>query len=144
MTGLSNGSKAILEWPHIVTPDEADELGHANNLAYLQWMNAAAVAHSTALGWSTQRYLEQRQGWVVRRHEIEYLHPARPGAELVIRTWVRSLGKASSWRAYEILNRQNIQRFAQGQTLWAWINYDTGRPGRIPQELIEAFPVLGI
>jgi acyl-CoA thioester hydrolase len=131
----------FFEWPHLVTPDEADELGHANNEAYLHWMNAAAVAHSTALGWSTQSYIDQGRGWVVRRHEIEYLRPVRPATKVVVRTWVRSLDKASSWRAYHILAFPDMNCAARGQTLWAWISYSTGRLAKIPPEILAAFPV---
>jgi acyl-CoA thioester hydrolase len=132
---------AVFEWAHVVGAEEADELGHASNEAYLRWMNAAAVAHSTELGWPTQRYLAQGQGWVVRRHELEYFRPARPGMEIVVRTWVRSFEKASSWRCYDIEASREPLRLASGRTLWVWINYQTGRLGRIPAEVRAAFPV---
>jgi acyl-CoA thioester hydrolase len=132
----------VFEWPHVVRGDEVDELGHANNEAYLHWMNSAAVAHSAALGWPTATYLQQGQGWVVRRHEIEYLHPVKPETRLVVRTWVEGFEKASSWRAYAVIVPPNDTLAARGRTLWAWINYATGRPARIPPGVLAAFPVL--
>lgn len=125
----------------MVTPGEVDELGHANNEAYLHWMNSAAVAHSASLGWPAEAYLRQGQGWVVRRHEIEYLHPVPPGANLIVRTWVQSFEKASSWRQYEVIISANRHVVARGRTLWAWIDYTTKRPSRIPSYLISAFPI---
>lgn len=136
-----NSMHAIFEWPHTVLDAEADELGHANNEVYLRWMNTAAVAHSAALGWPMERYFARGEGWVVRRHEIEYLRPARPGLEIVVRTWVRNFDKASSWRDYAILARPDGLRLAEGATLWVWINYRTGRLSRIPAEVAAAFPV---
>ncbi len=133
---------AVFEWLHTVTPDEVDELGHANNEVYLRWMNQAAVAHSAALGWSFEGYARLGHGWVVRRHEIEYLRPAPPGAPLVIRTWVRTMDRATSWRCHQCLLLPERQLAARAQTLWAWINYRTGRPGRIPPEVASAFPVV--
>ncbi len=133
--------KTVFEWPHQVAADETDELGHANNEAYLRWMNAAAVAHTTALGWPPHAYLNQGQGWVVRRHEIEYLRPAQPGTDLVVRTWVRAIDRATSLRCYAIARRTDQALLARGQTLWAWIHFGTGRPARIPPAVSAAFPV---
>ncbi len=41
----------VFEYSHVVDPQEIDELGHANNVAYVAWLQAAAVAHSAAQGW---------------------------------------------------------------------------------------------
>jgi acyl-CoA thioester hydrolase len=133
---------AVFEWLHVVRTNELDQLGHANNEAYLRWMNQAAVAHSAALGWPVEAYFRQGQGWVVRRHEIEYLRPAQPGAELTVRTWVQTIDKASSWRCYAILTRNERVLLARGRTLWAWINYQTGRLSRIPPAVSAAFTVV--
>ena len=47
---------AVFLHPHRVHEDEIDVLGHANNLAYLKWMLAAALAHSDVQGWPADRY----------------------------------------------------------------------------------------
>src|SRR5579863_114830 len=75
---------AIYAHSHVVTPDEIDGLGHVNNLHYLKWMQTAAVAHSAAQGWPTERYREIRSAWVVRAHRIEYRQPAFVNDELII------------------------------------------------------------
>lgn len=132
---------AVFEWKHEVRPDEADALGHANNEAYLRWMNRAATAHSAALGWPVEAYLQLGQGWVVRRHEIDYVRPALPGDRIVIRTWIQSVEKAVSWRGYEVVTPADGVLRARGRTLWVWINYRTGRPTRLPGHVRTAFPI---
>ncbi len=132
---------SVFEWPHTVLPAEIDELGHANNQVYIGWLNQAAIAHSSAAGWTMERYFQLGEGWVVRRHEIEYLRPAAPHTQIVVRTWIRSFDKASSWRCYAVLAHDQMV-LAKGQTLWAWINYKTGRLGRIPANFISAFTVV--
>jgi acyl-CoA thioester hydrolase len=134
---------AVFEWSHKVEAVEVDELGHANNLACLRWMNAAAVAHSAALGWPMENYFKQGHGWVVRRHEVEYLRPAPPDAAIIVRTWVQTVERASSWRCYEVRLGGSEQVIARGRTLWAWVDYRTGRPARIPATVAAAFPVVG-
>src|SRR3982750_860239 len=85
-----------------VVEGDIDNLGHASNLVYLRWVQEAALAHSTALGFSEQAYLRSGEVWVVRRHEIEYLRAAVKGDRLRIETRVASMKVANSVRKTEI------------------------------------------
>lgn len=133
---------AVFDYPHTVQPAEIDALGHANNVAYVAWMQAAAVAHSEAQGWSGARYRQLGQGWVVRAHAIEYLQPAELHDRLVIRTWVASMKKATSLRRYRILRLEDGTLLAAAETRWAFIDYATGQPTRIPTAVAQAFTVV--
>src|SRR5438477_13055366 len=126
---------AIFEYPHVVTDAEIDDvLRHVNNLAYLKWMQSAAMAHSAAQGWPTEAYLKLGAGWVVRSHEIEYRSPALPGDEIIVRTWVADLGKATSLRRYHIVRAVGAQEtiLAVAATDWAFIQFANHLPRRIP------------
>jgi acyl-CoA thioester hydrolase len=135
---------AIFEYRHSVTDAEIDDvLRHVNNLAYLKWMQMAAMAHSAAQGWPTEAYLKLGAGWVVRSHQIEYLSPALPGDEIVVRTWVADLGKATSLRRYKIV-RGGAQEtvLAVAATDWAFIQFANHVPRRIPPEVAGAFEIV--
>jgi acyl-CoA thioester hydrolase len=131
----------VYEHPHTVSPDEIDELGHANNVVYVAWMQEAAVRHSALLGWTTERYLELGVGWVARRHTIEYLRPAFAGDELIVETRVANMKKVTSQRIYRIFRRSDGELLARATTDWAFVNYATGRPTRVPAEIADAFPI---
>lgn len=133
---------AIFEHPHVVLEAEIDVLGHANNLAYLAWMQAAAVAHSAAQGWPTERYQELGAGWVVRSHQIEYLRPAFAGDCLVVYTWVATFRKVTSLRRYRIVRQSDQRVLSTAATDWAFVNYTTGQPTRLPQGLADAFELV--
>jgi acyl-CoA thioester hydrolase len=133
---------AIYEHPHVVQDAEIDVLGHASNLAYLGWMQAAALAHSAAQGWPAERYRELGVGWVVRSHQIQYLRPAFAGEELVVRTWVATFRKVTSLRRYKIIRVADQRVLATAATDWAFINYQTGQPTRLPPELAGAFELV--
>jgi acyl-CoA thioester hydrolase len=124
---------------HTVTEDEIDEQGHVNNVVYVAWMQDAAVAHSAALGWTAERYLEYGAGWVARRHEIVYLRPALAGDEVVIETQVAEMKKATSLRRYRIVRPSDGAILAKAETDWAFINYATGRPTRIPPDVVAVY-----
>jgi acyl-CoA thioester hydrolase len=132
----------VFQHPHTVSADEIDEQGHANNVVYVGWMQAAAIAHSAALGWTAERYAAMGCGWVARRHTIDYLQPAYAGEQLIVETQVTDMKKVTSTRVYRILRRSDGAVLAKGETNWAFINYATGKPTRIPAEIAEAFPVL--
>jgi acyl-CoA thioester hydrolase len=132
---------AIYEHPHTVAAGEIDELGHASNVVYLQWTQAAAIAHSAAQGWPGEAYRRIGAGFVVRSHQIEYLRPALRGDQLIIRTWVADFRRASSLRRYEI-RHQGGGLLARAETLWAFVNLANGRPARIPLEVQAAFEIV--
>jgi acyl-CoA thioester hydrolase len=136
---------AVFEYPHVVADAEIDDvLRHVNNLAYLKWMQAAAMAHSAAQGWPAEAYLKLGAGWVVRSHQIEYLSPALPGDEIVVRTWVADLGKATSLRRYKVVRGAGAQEtiLAVAATDWAFIQFANHRPRRIPAEVASAFEIV--
>ena len=126
---------------HEVTVVDADidNLGHASNLVYLRWVQDAALAHSTALGFSEQAYLQRGQAWVVRRHEIEYLRAAVAGDRLRIETRVSTMKVANSVRRTEIFRAGEL--LCRASTDWVYVDLSRARPLRIPPELRDAFPL---
>lgn len=133
---------AIYEHAHVVMPDEIDVLGHASNVAYITWMQSAALAHSAVQGWPGEAYQKLGLGWVVRSHQITYQRPAMAGDELIVRTWVADFKRVTSLRRYDILRRADGKSLAIAATDWAFINYSTGLPTRVPAEVIAAFELV--
>ncbi len=127
---------------HVVQTDEIDDLGHANNVFYIAWLQDAAVAHSAAQGWPGPRYHALGQGWVVRSHAIEYLLPAFAGDHVVVETWVASMKKVTSLRRYQIIRQGDGALLATAETNWAFVDLVTGKPVRIPPEVAAAFVVV--
>jgi len=132
---------ALFHFSHRVSPDDIDELGHASNIAYVKWMQAAALAHSAEQGWPAEAYQALGAGWVVRSHHIEYRQPAYAGDEIVIRTWVAGMQKVTSLRRYEIIRPQDDTVLVEAATDWAFIHYATGVPKRIPVEISQSFQI---
>jgi acyl-CoA thioester hydrolase len=128
----------FFEYKLTVSEQEIDELNHAGNYHYVKWMQEAAIAHSTALGWSTQKYLELGAGWVVRSHNIVYLKPAFEGDSIIVKTWVSNMKAVTSLRHYEICNEAG-EILAKAETEWAFINYEKQSPVRIPAVISENF-----
>jgi acyl-CoA thioester hydrolase len=133
---------AVLEWMHVASHRDMDDLGHVNNISYLKWMQSAALAHSAAQGWPLEAYRALGQGWVVRSHHIEYLASAKRGDAIIVRTWVANLKKVTSLRRFEIVRTVDQVLLARAATDWAFVEYSTATPKRIPPEVAAAFEIV--
>ena len=130
-----------------VTEECIDSLGHASNVAYVQWIQDAAVAHSVAVGLDLGGYQRIGAVFVIRRHEVDYLRPVLRGARLEVRTWIDSVMAAKCKRATEIVriadDREPAPEIvcARAMTTWGFVEMSAGRPTRIPDEVRAAFGV---
>jgi acyl-CoA thioester hydrolase len=133
---------AIFEHHLTVTPEHIDRLGHVNNLEYLRWALAAAIAHSAVQGWPTEAYEKIGAGFVVRSHEIKYLQSAFEGDEVTVRTWVADFRRLSCMRRYRIIRRAGDVVLATAATEWAFVKFDGFSLARIPPEVAGAFEIV--
>ncbi len=123
----------------IVEENDIDALGHANNVAYLRWVQDIAVAHSDAVGLTFSRYGELGGVFVVRRHELDYLRPALRGEALEVRTWIPTAMAAKCVRRTEIRRLHDLETLLQAETVWGFVDVARGRPTRIPDSVRQAF-----
>jgi acyl-CoA thioester hydrolase len=121
-----------------VVPETVDANRHMNNVAYVQWMQTAAMRHAAASGCTAET---ERLGasWVVRAHRIEYLAPAFAGDRIRVSTWVEDFRKVRSLRRYEFVRAGDGIVIAQGETDWVFVDAATGRPRRIPDTIRASF-----
>lgn len=121
------------------TQQDVDELGHISNIAYVRWVQEAAVAHSSAVGFTPETYLLEQAIFVVRRHEVDYLLPAYAGEQIELVTQVLWWRGAQSERSTRIVRGADGQLLAQALTRWVYVDTRTGKPRRIPRALEAAF-----
>lgn len=133
---------AIYVHTHTVTAAETDWQGHANNVSYFHWLQDAAVDHSSAQGWNASRYKDAGIAWVARSHYIEYRSPCRAGDVINVRTWCASFRRATSVRRYRIMRPQDNLCIAVAETKWAFVDWQTGKPRRIHDEVSSTFDIV--
>lgn len=132
---------AIYRLELVVPPEAVDRNRHVNNVAYVQWMQDAAIAHSTAVG-CTEMTETIGATWVARRHQIEYLSPAFAGDAITVLTWVADFRKVRSLRRYRFVRGPEHKILALGETDWVFVDVATGRPRAIPNEIVSLFELL--
>ena len=83
--------------------------------------------------------MEKRgRGLVVVEALLNYLRPAFFDDELMLRTTLADLGKVSLRFDYEVV--RNGEVLVTGHTRHACVDLATGKPVRMPQELLEFAP----
>jgi acyl-CoA thioester hydrolase len=136
----SGAASPVHQFEFVVGSDVLDGNHHVNNVAYVKWMQDAAIRHSDASG-CTQMTDARGAIWVVRTHRIEYLRPAFAGDVVQVQTWVANFRKVLSLRKYRFLRASDKALLAQGETDWVFLDEKTGRPAAIPAEIRQAFHV---
>ena len=120
--------------------DAIDENGHANNVAYVQWMQDIAVEHYASIGGIDAQGKDAT--WVVREHKIEYFLPAFAGEEIEIKTWVENIRRVRSLRKYEFVRKSDGKVLVRGETDWVFVDAKSGRPIPISAEVRKVFDLV--
>jgi len=129
----------VFEFHYTVVESDIDAMNHVNNLEYLRWTLRAAHAHSKSIGWSSDRFRQYGAGFIVRSHDIKYRLPALLGDRVTIKTWVQVLTRVSSIRKYHIIRSVDGRRFADAETTWVFVDFQTTGIRQIPNEIHTAF-----
>ncbi len=124
-----------------IPSDSIDGNGHVNNVAYVQWMQDAAIRHFDALGGTP---MTQAAGatWVVRSHKVEYLAPAFAGEEIEVQTWIANARRVRSLRKYEFVRPADEKLLVRGESDWVFIDIHSGRPAAIPDSILGLFQLV--
>ena len=116
--------------------EHIDELGHVNNAVWVQWIQQIAVAHWHAI---VDPEHDNAYFWVVTRHEIDYLRAAFEGDQVVGLTWVGDAPKGARFDRLVEFTGADGRVCVRARTSWAIIDRASGRPIRVPPEVISPF-----
>jgi acyl-CoA thioester hydrolase len=117
-------------------PEHIDELGHVNNAVWVQWIQQIAVAHWEAVA---DRAHRDAYFWVVVRHEIDYLRAAHEDDRIAARTWVGEAPRGARFDRFVEFTGADGKACVRARTQWAIVDKASGRPIRVPPEVIAPF-----
>ena len=128
--------RPVFELPVLASEADIDELGHVNNAVWVQWIQQVALAHWAAVADAAHidAYI-----WVVVRHEIDYLRAAYPGDRIVARTWVGEAPRGARFDHHMEFTGADGKVRVRATTQWAIIDKASGRPLRVPPDVIAPF-----
>jgi acyl-CoA thioester hydrolase len=128
--------RPVFEMRFTAAPGHIDELGHVNNAVWVQWIQEIAVAHwrSVAVPEHDDAYF-----WVVVRHEIDYLRAAHEGDSVAARTWVGEAPQGARFDRLVEFTGTDGRTCVRARTVWAIIDKSSGRPIRVPPQVVAPF-----
>ena len=129
-------NRPIFELDFTADAEHIDELGHVNNAVWVQWIQTIAVAHWHSVADSAHH---DAYFWVVVRHEIDYLRAAFEGDRLSARTWVGEAPKGARFDRHVEFAGPDGKTCVRAKTSWAIIDRTSGRPIRVPAQVIAPF-----
>jgi acyl-CoA thioester hydrolase len=128
--------RPVFELTFTAAREHIDELGHVNNAVWVQWIQQVAVAHWDAVSDPAHR---DRYFWVVVRHEIDYLRAAHEGDTVTGRTWVGEAPQGARFDRIVEFTGADGKTCVRARTVWAIIDRSSGRPIRVPAEVVAPF-----
>jgi acyl-CoA thioester hydrolase len=126
------------EQPITILPQDIDLYDHVNNVVYLRWVQEVSTSHWMAAATEAQK---ESIGWVVVRHEIDYISAVRLGDEIIGRTWVGVAQKNLFERHVEIVRVRDNKVIARARSMWCPIDLKSRRPTRVGEEIYKHFSV---
>jgi YbgC/YbaW family acyl-CoA thioester hydrolase len=122
---------------------DTDAGGVVHNIAYLRMVEIARSQLATALGWSLEQMNRTGLVPVVARTEIDYLKPARLGDSLLVTAELIRLERVRFLIRFEIVRAtQPDFVFIRCSQTMVTVQLPGGRPQRVPQAWVEAYPNL--
>jgi len=117
-------------------PSDIDDNGHVNNVVYLDWAQQLAIAH-----WTSRAPADDQAAyaWIALRHEVDYRRPLLPHETAQARTWVSETTEGPRFDRFVRIDGPDGAMCAQVKTTWVLIEKATGRPRRVPPQMLAMF-----
>ena len=121
---------------------EMDAFGHVNNAVYLTYFEAARAGYYRAVtGQVFEAATENPHSIILAHARVEYRTPAFFGETLGVEcraSWVSRSSFALEYRVIATESARGAGRVvADGETVQVMFDYATGRPTRLPAELLR-------
>ncbi|MGA7838843.1 MAG: thioesterase family protein [Ignavibacteriaceae bacterium] len=125
-----------------IRPDDIDLNNHVHNTKYLDFVLAARYEQMIN---NYKMSMEEFHGlgfnWFVSATYIEYKRALMLGDKISVRTQIDSVNGAQSKVNFWIVKNENNKIAAEGYLLYTMVSLKSGRPVRIPEDIIKRYSV---
>jgi YbgC/YbaW family acyl-CoA thioester hydrolase len=125
-----------------VRPDDIDMNNHVHSSRYMDYVLAARYEQmGKNYGMSMDEFVKLGYVWVISSVRIDFIRPLKLGDEIVVQTQLNSFGGAQSEVNFWIKKKSNMKSAAEGNILYTMVSAASGRPVRIPDEIISKYTI---
>jgi acyl-CoA thioester hydrolase len=137
----SDESSLLAEFPLVtevsVLWGDEDSFAHVNNVAYLRWCETARVEYLRRIGLFPE--LPPRGlGPIIASVTCHYRRPLKYPDTVAVGTRVTAIGNSSFRMEQRIVSRSTGEIAAEAETAMVTVDYATGKPERVPEQVREA------
>ena len=137
---------SIFESEIKIRPDDIDLNNHVHNTKYLDYVLAARYEQMIKdYKMSMNDFYKLDYNWVISITYIEYKRALVLHDKIVVRTQFDSVNGAQCrvnfWIVKKATDKTGEKVAAQGHIIYTMISIKTGRPVRIPEEIIEHYSI---
>ncbi len=127
----------------IVRPDDIDMNNHVHFSKYLDYLLAARFDQMKKdYKMSMEEFLERDMTWFARSITINFKRPLTLGDTAIVKTQITDYGAASVFVKYAIYKKgAETKVCVDGTSEFALLSTKTGRPVRIPEDVLEKYSV---
>ena len=129
---------AVLEYRTRVSYDDISGDMNLSFRGAMSMMQEAAIIHSDQVGYSFRSTHDTHVVWMLIQWRIRMTGEAAWNEPVIVKTWPRTMERATSERDFEIVSEDGHQ-IAIGESLWVLVNADTGRIARISPQIAAAY-----
>lgn len=125
-----------------VRPDDIDMNNHVHYSKYLDYLLAARYEQmGRDYKVPMEEFIKLGYSWVASKVEIEFKRALMLNDTAVVQTQIESYSGAQVIVNFWIYKKNPMKIAAQGKVAYTMVSITSGRPVRIPEEIIEKYSV---
>ncbi len=137
-----NPDYSVFETEITVRPDDIDMNNHVHNSKYLDYLLMARYDQMKKdYKVPMEEFVQKGYTWVASSTCIDFLREIKLGDKIVVRTQVNSFEGAHVKVNFWIVKKETNKVAAEGHSDYVLISTASGRPTRIPEEIIEKYNI---
>lgn len=120
---------------------DEDSFAHVNNVAYLRWCETGRVEYLRRMG-LFPKLPPEGLGPIIASVTCHYRRQLKYPDTVMVGTRVASVGNSSFKMEQRIVSRSTGEVVAEAEAAMVTVDYSTGKPVRVPDELRAAIATL--
>jgi YbgC/YbaW family acyl-CoA thioester hydrolase len=138
MTSAEQNTNSIFETEIIVRPDDIDMNNHVHNSKYLDYIQTARfIQMRDCYKVPMEEYIGKGLNWFASEVHLEYKRELKFGDVALVKTQVGDWSGAQVTINVWVYNKETNKICVVGKMVYTLVSISSGRPTRIPDELIE-------
>ncbi len=132
---------SVYEYKTRVRYNDVNEDNRLSNKGLLNILSEAAGAHSDEVGYSSNTMEKTNYAWMLLYWKLRIYERPTWNTTLIIKTWPRAFSKVSSWRDFEVYDKEG-NKIAIASTEWVLIDAKKKSISRITEKMIDEYGIV--